>query len=201
VALESSVLAILYQPAAHLKPSARNARTHSKHQIRQIAESIKTFGFTNPVLIDSENRIAAGHGRVEAAKLLGIDLLPTIRLESLTDDQLRAYIIADNRLAERAGWDESILAIEFQHLLTISDIDPTVTGFEVSEIDLILNTDDEPVDSEDVSLPQETAISRPGDIWKLGDRRIICGNSVERTVIDRLIRSQGIEPIRFRLRT
>lgn len=110
-----SELAIVYQPVDTLAPYPSNARTHSKRQIRQIAASIKEFGFTNPVLIDRNKTIIAGHGRIEAAKLLGMDEVPTIRLEGLTGDQIRAYIIADNRLAEKAGWDNSILAIELQH--------------------------------------------------------------------------------------
>jgi ParB-like chromosome segregation protein Spo0J len=122
-----SELAIVYQPVDALTPYPSNARTHSKRQIQQIAASINKFGFTNPVLIDGNKTIVAGHGRVEAAKLLGMDEIPTIRLEGLTTDQIRAYIIADNRLAEKAGWDYSILAIELQHLLIIdSDLDVTV---------------------------------------------------------------------------
>ena len=131
-------LSLTYLPVDALRPYARNARTHSKRQIRQIAASIKEFGFTQPVLIDKENSIIAGHGRVEAAKLVGLSKVPTIRLEGLSPDQVRAYIIADNRLAEKAGWDASILAIELQHLLLLTDLDITVTGFEVPEIDLIL---------------------------------------------------------------
>ena len=120
-------------------PYSSNARTHSKQQIRKIAESIKNFGFTTPVLIDRTNTIIAGHGRVAAAKLLGMDQVPTIRLEKLSQEQIRAYVIADNRLAEIAGWDKSILAIELQNLLTTDgDFDVTVTGFEIPEIDLIL---------------------------------------------------------------
>jgi ParB-like chromosome segregation protein Spo0J len=108
----SAELNVEYQPLAQLVPFANNARTHSKHQIRQIAESIKVFGFTNPILLDCNNTIIAGHGRLQAAKLIGMSEVPTIRLERLTQDQIRAYIIADNRLAENAGWDKSILAIE-----------------------------------------------------------------------------------------
>jgi hypothetical protein len=97
------------------------------------------FGFTNPILIDSKNRVVAGHGRLEAAKLLGWIEIPTICLENLTEEQIRAYVIADNKLAENAGWDRSILAVELQHLLTLdcTDFDVTITGFEISEIDLI----------------------------------------------------------------
>jgi hypothetical protein len=108
----------LYLKIEQLKPYSKNARTHSLRQIRQIAESIRAFGFTNPVLIDSKNSIIAGHSRVEAAKLLGMDQVPTICLENLTEDQIRAYILADNKLAENAAWDKSILAIELQHFHT-----------------------------------------------------------------------------------
>ena len=98
-------LAVEHQPIAALTPNERNARTHSKKQIRQIADSIKEFGFTNPVLIDGEGGIIAGHGRVEAAKLLGQETVPVIHLNDLTEEQIRAYAIADNKLAENAGWD------------------------------------------------------------------------------------------------
>ena len=132
-------LAIEYARVDKLVPYGRNARTHSKQQVSQIAESIKAFGFTNPVLIDRHNTIIAGHGRVAAARLLGMDRVPTIRLEGLSEDEIRSYVIADNRLAEKAGWDQSILAIELQHLLTIDgNFDVTITGFEVPEIDLII---------------------------------------------------------------
>ena len=115
-----SQLQVTYEEIQNLVPYARNARTHSKRQIRQIADSIHTFGFTNPVLIDRSRRIIAGHGRVDAAKLLGMKSVPTICLENLNEDEIRAYILADNRLAEQAGWDYSILAIELQHLTALT---------------------------------------------------------------------------------
>jgi len=138
-AKQASELKVEYLPRTALKKNPRNARTHSKLQIKQIATSMKTFGVTNPILIDDRNMIVAGHGRWEAAADLGLDLVPTIRLTGLTADQIRAYILADNQLALKAGWDESILAIELQHLLTADlDFEVTVTGFEIPEIDLIL---------------------------------------------------------------
>jgi ParB-like chromosome segregation protein Spo0J len=145
-ALASSVpgdgvgLSIDYKALTDLKPYFKNARTHSKYQIRQIADSIRVFGFANPVLIDAENQIIAGHGRVEAAKFLNMEKVPTIRLEGLTQDQIRAYVIADNKLALNAGWDTEILAIELENLLKLdcADFDVTITGFEIPEIDLIL---------------------------------------------------------------
>src|SRR5450631_2768070 len=166
-----------------LVPHPQNARTHSKHQIRQIADSIRVFGFTNPILIDGRNRIIAGHGRVEAAKLLGMEQVPAIRFENLNDEQIRAYVIADNKLAENAGWDRSILAIELQHLLTLdcADFDFTITGFEVAEIDMILEEAAiGPDDESEVVEPilDGAPITEPGDLWLLGKHRIMCGNSL-----------------------
>jgi ParB-like chromosome segregation protein Spo0J len=120
-----------------LRPYPNNARTHSKKQIRQIATSIKKFGFCNPVLIDDTKQIIAGHGRVEAAKLLGIDAVPTCRLSHLSEADKRAYVLADNKLAEEAGWDKKLLAIELQGLIDL-DVEIELTGFELPEIDLIL---------------------------------------------------------------
>lgn len=175
--------ALLYQRVNCLEPSPRNTRTHSKHQIRQIAESIRVFGFTNPVLIDGKNRIIAGHGRVEAAKLLGMTEVPTIRLEQLTEDQIRAYIIADNKLAENAGWDKATLAIELGYLMTLEnvDFDVTITGFEVPEIDVLLEDTNGAVAKEDeIPAPvfDQAPVTQPGDLWSLGKHRILCGNSL-----------------------
>jgi DNA modification methylase len=176
-----SELAIAYRSIDTLSANPHNARTHSKRQIRQIADSLKAFGFNNPVLIDSQSNIVAGHGRVEAAKLLGLALVPTIRLENLSADQIRAYVVADNRLAENAGWDKSILAIELQHLLTVeSDFEVTVTGFEIPEIDLILQEANSKPDSDDVFDINETdpAVTQSGDLWLLGKHRILCENAL-----------------------
>jgi DNA modification methylase len=177
-----SELAIVYRRVEVLAAHLSNARTHSKRQIRQIAASIKEFGFTNPVLIDRDNTVIAGHGRVEAAKLLNMDQVPTIRLEGLSEDQIRAYIIADNRLAEKAGWDNSILAIELQHLITVdNDLDVTLTGFEVPEIDLILSQETVKPDQDDVFEIGHTnqTLTQPGDLWLLGKHRVLCGNSLD----------------------
>jgi ParB-like chromosome segregation protein Spo0J len=124
---------------ASLKLGRNNPRTHSKKQIRQIADSIKTFGFTNPALVDAGSTVIAGHGRVMAARLLGLETVPTIRLDHLTEAQIRAYVIADNKLAENAGWDRELLALELQGLETLDlGFDLTVTGFETAEIDLLI---------------------------------------------------------------
>ncbi len=132
-------LTILQLPVGSLKPYDRNARTHSAKQIAEIAASIKAFGFNNPVLIDKAGGIIAGHGRVEAGKKLGLTTVPCVRLDHLTDAQKRAYILADNKLAEKAGWDPEILKIELQHLSSLDlDFDVTITGFEMAEIDVLL---------------------------------------------------------------
>ncbi len=185
-------LNIAYQSPAALRPRATNPRTHSKKQIRQIADSIKKFGFTNPVLIDPAGGIVAGHGRVEAAKLLGIEKVPTIRLEDLTEAEIRAYVIADNRLAENAGWDRELLAIEFQGLIELDlDFDVTLTGFEMPEIDIMIgeldaDEEDDPAD-EVPELGDGPPVTRPGDVWCIGKHRLICGDSTDSNTYARLL--------------
>jgi DNA modification methylase len=169
-------------PVSRLQVNPQNARIHSKHQVRQIAASIEEFGFTNPVLIDKNDMVVAGHGRVAAAQLLGRSHVPTIRLENLSPDQVRAYVLADNRLAEKAGWDNSILAIELQHLLTIdAGFDVTITGFEVPEIDLLLTEPNDQPDRDDVFevTDDSEAITRPGDLWQLDRHSILCGSALQ----------------------
>jgi 16S rRNA G966 N2-methylase RsmD len=188
-----SELQITYRPIGELKDNPRNARTHSKRQIRQIANSIAEFGFNNPVLLDDTNTIIAGHGRVAAAKLRGLPLVPTIRLENLSPDQIRAYVIADNRLAETAGWDPAILAIELQHLTTLeSDFDITITGFEIPEVDLVLATENDKKDPDDNFEVAEAAqpVTQPGDMWHLGKHRVVCGSSLEQASYSKLMASR-----------
>lgn len=173
-------LAVEYRPIGSLKPNPRNARTHSKKQIRQIAASIGEFGFNNPALIDGEDRIIAGHGRVEAARLLGMDRVPTIRIDHLTQEQKRAYVVADNRLALEAGWDREILAIEFAELSALDlDFDLEITGFETAEIDLIVDgpTPAKPDRADDVPEAQTLSVTRPGDLWLLGGHRLLCADA------------------------
>jgi DNA modification methylase len=175
-----------------LRPHPNNARTHSKKQIRQIAKSIAQFGFCNPVLVDDAKQIIAGHGRVEAAKLLGIDAVPTCQLSHLSEADKRAYVLADNKLAEKAGWDRDLLAIELQGLIEL-DIDIELTGFEMAEIDLILEEAREA--SGDPSGPEDTvpepspspAVSQPGDLWLLGRHRLLCADAREQAAYDRLL--------------
>jgi ParB-like chromosome segregation protein Spo0J len=130
--------AVAATPIAALRPYSRNSRTHSKKQIRQIADSIRKFGFTNPVLISDDDEIIAGHGRVEAAKLLRMQSVPTLRLSHLDAPQRRAYLIADNKLALNAGWDREVLAIELQALIDL-EFDVEITGFSLAEIDLLFD--------------------------------------------------------------
>lgn len=179
---ESTWLKITYRKTGDLIPYAGNARTHSDKQIAQIAASIRQFGFTNPVLIDEEGGIVAGHGRVAAAKQLGITDVPTIVLGRLTPAERRAYVVADNRLAELAGWDREILKIEFQVLAELElDFELEITGFETAELDLLLDggADEEVADPAD-ELPEPEpgpAVTRPGDVWVLGRHKLVCGDA------------------------
>jgi DNA modification methylase len=186
-------LIVIYQPVSRLISYPRNARTHSNHQIRQIARSISEFGFTNPILIDKNNTIIAGHGRLLAAQMLGVEQVPTIRLETLTESQIRAYVLADNQLALNAGWDPSILAFEMKQLLAVNEeIDITVTGFEIPQIDLILQDAANVNDPED-ELPIEEmgpAVTQPGDLWHLGKHRVLCGNSLQENSYKTLMRGK-----------
>jgi DNA modification methylase len=185
-------------PVGSLRPHPGNARTHSKKQIRQIAESIRRFGFTNPVLIREDGEIIAGHGRVEAAKLLGLESVPTVRLAHLNAAQRRAYMLADNQLALNAGWDRELLAIELQGLIDL-EFDVEVTGFSQAEIDIVLDEAREgspegPTEPEDqVPSPVDdpaTAVTQAGDLWNLGRHRLLCGDARDRAVFDLLMRDE-----------
>ena len=185
-------LAINYQRVDALTLYARNARAHSEKQIRQIADSIETFGWTNPILVDGAGGIIAGHGRIEAAKLLGIEQVPTIRLEDLTPEQVRAYVIADNKLAENAGWDRELLAIELQGLIELDiDLDVTITGFEMPEIDILigeLDGDEEDDAADEVpEVGDGPPVTRLGDIWCIGKHRLICADALNPASYDQLL--------------
>ena len=183
---------IEYTAVRELRPHPNNARTHSRKQVGQIAKSIEKFGFCNPVLIDDTKQIIAGHGRVEAAKLLGIETVPTCRLSHLSDADKRAYVLADNKLAEKAGWDRELLAIELQGLIEI-DVDIELTGFEMAEIDLILEEAREatgaPSGPED-DVPERSpgpAVTQTGDLWLLGTHRLLCGDARDEAAYDHLL--------------
>jgi DNA modification methylase len=174
-----------------LRAWPKNARTHSNKQIRQIADSIQRFGFTNPVLIDAEDMILAGHGRVAAAKLLGIGEVPCLRIETMTAEEKRAYVIADNKLALNAGWDDDLLADELKALNELDlDFDLTLTGFSLPELDTYVGGlgQDEPGDPRDDHLPiQINARCKPGDIWQLGPHRLVCGDARDQRTVDALM--------------
>ncbi|MGD9713375.1 MAG: site-specific DNA-methyltransferase [Thermomicrobiales bacterium] len=169
-------------PVAKLRAYSGNARTHSRKQVRQIAESIRRFGFTNPILISDQCEIIAGHGRAMAAKQLGMAEVPTLRLSHLSDEERRAYVLADNKLALNAGWDSEILAIELQALIDF-DFDVTLTGFSLAEIDLTLDQAREAssaaTDAAADAIPElpEMPVTRLGDLWLLGRHRLLCGDA------------------------
>lgn len=183
-----------------LAPYAGNARTHSKKQIAQIARSIERFGFTNPVLIDDRNGIIAGHGRVLAAKSIGLNEVPCLRLVHLSEADKRAYILADNKLAANAGWDKELLAIELQGLIEANySID--LTGFTIGEVDLVIEeANASAVDTRDeaeneIPAPALNAVSRPGDVWKLGRHRLICGDAQDAQVFARLLGADQVDAV------
>ena len=194
-------LKVEYLETDCLVPSARNARTHSKKQIRQIADSIRRFGFTNPVLIDNANLILAGHGRVAAARLLEMREVPCVRIETMSPEEKRAYALADNKLALNAGWDEELLGQELQALLAVDlDFDIGVTGFSISEIDHLVEGLElqELGDPADDALPAENEsvrVCREGDIWQLGPHRLICGNALDAEVVATLMNGERAEMV------
>ena len=180
-ALVSRPLGVTYRHPDELIPNAGNPRLHSPKQIRQIAKSIETFGFLVPVLADDENRIIAGHGRLLGAQRLGLVSVPVINVSHLTETQKRAYLIADNQLALNASWDERLLAEQFAALAAVDlDFSLDVTGFEIETIDLLVHGDQkvEGPDPDDAPVKAGPAVSRPGDVWLLGEHRLLCGDAL-----------------------
>ena len=189
---------ISYKNITELKPYKNNSRTHTEKQVHQIAKSLERFGFVNPILIDESNTIIAGHGRFLAAKELKMEIVPTICISHLTKDEIRAYVIADNKLAQNAGWDKDILKIELDALMALPldlNIDATITGFELPEIDLIINNEgieeakskkepDEDFFETTVDIPERV---KKGDLWKLGDHKLYCGDALEKESYDTLL--------------
>ncbi|WP_443749339.1 site-specific DNA-methyltransferase [Asticcacaulis solisilvae] len=189
---------IVEQPVSALRPYSGNARTHSKKQIKQIAASITRFGFTNPVLVSDNGEIIAGHGRVEAAKLLRLRTVPTLALSHLTAAERKAYVLADNKLALNAGWDKEILALEFQGLIDM-EFDVEVTGFSLAEIDFIIDdaaaASPNGPDAADDAIPEAKAevVSRAGDVWLLGRHRLVCGDARNRDDYVRLLGNEKVD--------
>ena len=200
--LPEGVTQIEMRPVATLTPYEGNARTHSRVQIRKIAESISAFGFVNPILTGDDGQIIAGHGRLAAAKLLGLETVPVLAVSHLTPAQRRAYVMADNRLAEEAGWDRDILAIELQGLIDL-DFDLGLTGFDLAQIDIILDEarEADPAkasqEAADVipALPAGPAITKSGDLWQLGRHRLICGDARDETAIAILLGDARVDLI------
>ena len=172
-----------------LIPYARNARTHSKEQILQLRSSLREFGFVNPVIVDRDLNIIAGHGRVAAAKAEGLTEVPCVFAEHLTDAQKRAYILADNRLALSAGWDEELLALEFGELKDLG-FDLELTGFDANEIEKLFAGDGNDVEDDEFDLTaalEEAAFVLPGDVWMLGRHRLICGDATDPATVKKLM--------------
>ena len=177
---------------ASLKSNPRNARTHSPKQISQIARSIAEFGFNTPVLIDASNMILAGHGRIEAARQLRLETVPVLRLNHLDKNKLRAFVLADNQLALKSGWDIQILGEELSELIEF-DLDLSVTGFDWPEIDAIIHPNEveaEPDPADYVPIAPKTAVTRLGDIWLIGRHRLICGDSTKPETFEALLGDQ-----------
>jgi DNA modification methylase len=173
-------LKIEHTSVDRLIPYARNARTHAEGQVAQIAGSIAEFGFVNPILVGADDVIIAGHGRLLAAQKLGMAEVPVIRLEHLSEIQRRALVIADNKIAENAAWDEELLRLELEELRA-EDFDLDITGFDLDEIDRLLQGADPEgtglTDDDEVPEAPEEAITKPGDLWILGDHRLLCGDA------------------------
>ena len=188
---------VVYRPIAELKLDPHNPRVHSPRQIRQIARSIEAFGFNVPVLVNSELKLIAGHGRVLAARQLGLTELPTISLDHLTEAQARAFLIADNKLTDNSIWDDQLLAQQL-HDLSLLDLDFSLeaTGFEMGEIDLRIegltpqsSADDDPADAIPVAQAGPP-ISRAGDLWILGTHRVYCGSALDQSAYRVLMESK-----------
>ncbi|MEZ5913468.1 MAG: site-specific DNA-methyltransferase [Paracoccaceae bacterium] len=178
--------AVVRRATTDLVPYARNARTHSDAQVALIAGSIREYGFTNPILVDGENGIIAGHGRVLAARKLGLPDVPAIELSHLSEAQKRAYILADNRLAEQAGWDRDLLALELGELAELGVELPDL-GFEAAEIDALLSPDaPNPREEATPELPA-APVTRAGDLWHLGPHRLICGSATDPDTVARVL--------------
>ncbi|MBU3899211.1 MAG: site-specific DNA-methyltransferase [Gammaproteobacteria bacterium] len=182
-------------PTGKLLPYARNARTHSEDQVAQIAASIVEFGFTNPILAGSDGIIVAGHGRLTAAQKLGLEVVPVVVLDHLTPTQRRALIIADNRIAENAGWDDAMLRVELDALRD-DDFDLSLTGFDADALaDLFEGDEGDTGQTGDDEVPesQESVISRPGDVWLLGGHRVLCGDATDVKCYEQLLQGKEVD--------
>jgi DNA modification methylase len=184
-------LQIAWRPLGELIPYARNPRTHSDAQVAQIAASIREFGWTNPVLVDGSSGIIAGHGRVLAARKLGLERVPVIELAHMSEAQKRAYVLADNQLALNAGWDEALLRLELADLSELG-FDLGLIGFGEGELERLLAGEGKVGLTEDDEAPAlpEQAVTRPGDLWVLGEHRLLCGDATVLTDVERVLGGQ-----------
>ena len=181
----ANILTVEYADLNSLKAYANNAKIHDEPQLQALAASIKQFGFNSPILIDENNEIIAGHGRLEAAKIIALTEVPVIRLSHLSDAQKRAYRLADNKISEKGGWNEDILKLELSELESLcNDFDITITGFSSVELDVLLD------DTGNSHKIENEIITQPGDIWHLGNHRIICGNSQGEETFSKLMQTQ-----------
>ena len=197
--IEAQTRTLKYVSPNSLKPDPRNPRKHDRAQIRAIARSVETFGFNAPILIDRNNCVLAGHGRLAAAKLLELTHVPTITLDDLSEDQARAYMLADNKLSERSRWDEEILGSHLKELALLSlDFEIEATGFEPAEIDYHVQSLDEKdvTDSlDEFTIMNAPPVSRLGDLWCLDGHRIYCGNALEPTIYQQLLGHEKVAAV------
>jgi len=189
-------LQIEHRSVGELIPYALNSRTHSESQVTQIAASIREFGFTNPLLVDEQGGIIAGHGRLMAAKKLGMAEVPTITLAGLTTAQKKAYVIADNKLALNAGWDNDLLALEFAELKGL-DFDLDLTGFSAEEIAALVPVEIAAGLTDEDAVPEvpEQPVTVLGDVWILGKHRLMCGDSTSIDAVDALMDGQKADMV------
>lgn len=186
---------IVEKKPSELIPYANNSRTHSDDQVAQICASIREYGFTNPILIDEDGTIIAVHGRAKAAMRLGMESVPCIVLRGLTKAQKKAYVIADNKMALNAGWDEEKLRLELEGLKEL-DFDLSLTGFSEEEMKDLLDPDGEPEvpdGADDAPEPEAEAVSKPGDVWILGGHRLMCGDSTDPKDVERLMGGESAD--------
>jgi DNA modification methylase len=191
-------LSVIYKDPASLTPRPSNPRTHSKKQIEQLKRSIQEFGFVRPVLLDDKDGIIAGHGSTLAAIELGMSDIPTVRVDHLSRAQIRAYVIADNKLAENAGWDRNLLALELQELSLSFKFDVSLTGFEMPEVDVLLGELEDSSDAAD-EVPETTrdkpAITKLGDLWQVGCHFLYCGDSTKPESYQALMRGEKAQAV------
>jgi DNA modification methylase len=182
-------LNIIYRPIGELKPHPDNARKHSRKQVRALANSVEKFGWTNPILIDDTDTILAGHCRLQAAKYLHLEKVPTLCLSDLDEASRRAYLIADNRLAELgSSWDRQQLASNYESIQLLDPVlDLSVTGFQLDEIEIFLDAATGGNPEQPLPIPAKTTVSRPGDMWFLGEHRLICGDALRSETYARLL--------------